>query len=357
MLVYNDSGSLLIERQIMKLDILSLTFRELEEEIIKIGEPKFRAKQIYPRLFQGISSFDEIGNIPKTLKEKLNENLYISKVSVYKVLISELDGTRKYLLRLDDKNIIEAVLMKYKHGLSICISSQVGCLMGCSFCASTIDGLIRNLTAGEMIGQILAVQDDVNERISNVVMMGSGEPLDNFDNVVKFLDIVNQKDSLNIGYRHITVSTCGVVPKINELANLGYPINLAISLHETTHEKRKKIMPVEKAYSIDTVLEAARNYANTTKRRVTFEYALIQGVNDDKQDANRLSKLLKGMLCHVNLIPVNSVEERTYKRPDKASIDRFVGILRSNNIEVTVRREMGKDINGACGQLRRSVAN
>ena len=224
----------------MKLDALSLTFSELEEEIVKLGEQKFRAKQIYPKLVQGISSFDEIGNISKVLKEKLNEHLYISKVSVYKVLTSELDGTRKYLLQLDDKNIIEAVLMRYKHGLSICISSQVGCLMGCSFCASTIDGLVRNLTAGEMIGQILAVQNDVQERISNVVMMGSGEPFDNFDNLIKFLDIVHQEDSLNIGYRHITISTCGVVPKINELAKLGYPINLAISLHETTHEKRKK---------------------------------------------------------------------------------------------------------------------
>lgn len=341
----------------MKLDALSLTFSELEEEIVKLGEQKFRAKQIYPKLFQGISSFDEIGNISKVLKEKLNEHLYISKVSVYKVLTSELDGTRKYLLQLDDKNIIEAVLMRYKHGLSICISSQVGCLMGCSFCASTIDGLVRNLTAGEMIGQILAVQNDVKERISNVVMMGSGEPLDNFDNLIKFLDIVHQEDSLNIGYRHITISTCGVVPKINELAKLGYPINLAISLHETTHEKRKNIMPVENAYPIDSVIKAAKDYANTTKRRVTFEYALIKGVNDSTEDANRLSKLLKGMLCHVNLIPVNTVEERTYKRPDKAAINAFLSVLKSNHIEATVRREMGKDINGACGQLRRSIVD
>ena len=341
----------------MKLDALSLTFSELEEEIVKLGEQKFRAKQIYPKLFQGISSFDEIGNISKVLKEKLNEHLYISKVSVYKVLTSELDGTRKYLLQLDDKNIIEAVLMRYKHGLSICISSQVGCLMGCSFCASTIDGLVRNLTAGEMIGQILAVQNDVKERISNVVMMGSGEPFDNFDNLIKFLDIVHQEDSLNIGYRHITISTCGVVPKINELAKLGYPINLAISLHETTHEKRKSIMPVENAYPIDSVIKAAKDYANTTKRRVTFEYALIKGVNDSTEDANRLSKLLKGMLCHVNLIPVNTVEERTYKRPDKAAINAFLIVLKSNHIEATVRREMGKDINGACGQLRRSIVD
>ena len=335
-------------------DALSLTFSELEEEIVKLGEQKFRAKQIYPKLFQGISSFDEIGNISKVLKEKLNEHLYISKVWVYKVLTSELDGTRKYLLQLDDKNIIEAVLMRYKHGLSICISSQVGCLMGCSFCASTIDGLVRNLTAGEMIGQILAVQNDVKERISNVVMMGSGEPLDNFDNLIKFLDIVHQDDSLNIGYRHITISTCGVVPKINELAKLGYPINLAISLHETTHEKRKSIMPVENAYPIDSVIKAAKDYANTTKRRVTFEYALIKGVNDSTEDANRLSKLLKGMLCHVNLIPVNEIKENTYKRSSKKAIDDFSEILTSFGIEVTTRREMGSDINAACGQLRRS---
>ncbi len=339
----------------MKLDALSLRYEELENKIVQLGEKKFRAKQIYPKLFEGISSFDEIGNISKTLKAKLNEDLYISKVSVYNVLISELDSTRKYLLKLDDNNIIEAVLMRYKHGLSICISSQVGCLMGCSFCASTIDGLVRNLTAGEMIGQIMAVQNDVNERISNIVMMGSGEPLDNFDNLIRFLDIVHHEDSLNIGYRHITVSTCGIVTKIYELAKLGYPINLAISLHETTHEKRKSIMPVENAYPIDMLVQAARDYANTTKRRVTFEYALIKDVNDSVEDANRLSKLLKGMMCHVNLIPVNTVEERTYKRPDKTTINTFLNTLKNNHIEATVRREMGKDINGACGQLRRSI--
>ncbi len=341
----------------MKIDVRSLTFNELESKIMELGEPKFRAKQIYSFGFKGIASFDEIGNIPKTLKQKLNEELYISKVSIHKVLVSQLDGTRKYLLKLEDDNIIEAVLMKYKHGFSICISSQVGCKMGCTFCASTIDGLVRNLTAGEMIGQILTVSEDIGERISNVVMMGSGEPMDNFQNVIQFLKVVHEEDSLNIGYRHITISTCGIVPKIYELADMLYPINLAISLHETTTEKRKRIMPIEKAFDMDKLIEAARFYANKTSRRVTFEYALIKGINDSSEDARRLATLLKGMLCHVNLIPVNSIEESIYTKPDKDTISNFQTILKNNYIEATVRREMGKDINGACGQLRRSTVD
>ncbi len=341
----------------MKIDARSLTFKELESKVIELGEPKFRAKQIYSHVFKGISSFDEIGNIPKALKQKLNEELYISRVSINKVLISQLDGTRKYLLELEDKNIIEAVLMKYKHGYSICISSQVGCEMGCSFCASTIGGLVRNLTPGEMMGQILAVSADIGERVSNVVMMGSGEPLDNFENVIQFLKVVHEEDSLNIGYRHITISTCGIVPKIYQLGEIGFPINLAISLHETTTDKRKKIMPIEKAFSIEKLIEAARDYANKTSRRVTFEYALIKDINDSPEDAHRLASLLKGILCHVNLIPVNSVEERAYTRPDKAVINNFQTILKNNYIEATLRREMGKDINGACGQLRRSIVD
>lgn len=340
----------------MKIDLKSMKFNELEDMIVSLGEKKFRAAQIYPNIFKNIKSIDDINNIPKSLKEKLSDHVYISDCSIYQKLESKIDDTKKYLLELDDKNIVEAVLMKYKHGYSICISSQVGCRMGCSFCASTIDGLVRDLTAGEMIAQIMAVQADIGERISNVVIMGSGEPFDNYDNLIRFLEVVHQALGLNIGYRHITVSTCGIVPKIYELAKLDIPVNLAISLHETDSDKRLLIMPVEKAYNMESVIKAARHYADTTKRRVTFEFAVIKGINDSKESALKLAKLLRGIMCHVNIIPVNPVKETSYKRPDEDSLYLFQKVLKENNINATIRREMGKDINGACGQLRRSVA-
>lgn len=340
----------------MKIDLKSMKFNELEDMIISMGEKKFRAAQIYPNIFKNIKSIDDINNIPKSLKEKLSTLVYISDCRIYQKLESKIDGTKKYLLELEDKNIVEAVLMKYKHGYSICISSQVGCRMGCSFCASALDGLVRNLTAGEMISQIIAVQADIGERISNVVIMGSGEPFDNYDNLIGFLEVVHQPLGLNIGYRHITVSTCGIVPKIYELAKLDIPVNLAISLHETDSEKRLLIMPVEKAYNMEEVIKAAKYYADTTKRRVTFEFAVIKGINDSKESALKLAKLLKGIMCHVNIIPVNPVKETDYKRPDEDSLYLFQKVLKENNINATIRREMGKDINGACGQLRRSVA-
>jgi len=339
----------------MKKDLKGLTFEELKELISSIGEKPFRAKQIYPFIFKGIESIDEIGNIPKTLKEKLKEISYISSSKIFQKFESKIDSTKKYLIELDDKNIVETVLMEYRHGLSICISSQVGCRMGCKFCASTIDGLVRNLLPGEMLGQILSVQKDIGKRISNIVIMGSGEPFDNYDNFVQFLKVVHEEEGLNVGYRHITVSTCGIVPKIYEFADLNLPVNLAISLHETNQAKREELMPVGKAYSIKEVIDSAKYYTQKTKRRITFEYSLIKGVNDSKKDAEDLSSLLKGMLCHVNLIPVNNIKERDFKKPDIKSSQEFNNILKNKNIESTIRREMGKDINGACGQLRQSA--
>lgn len=341
----------------MKVDLRECTLEQVKALVVEVGEKPFRAKQIYPFLFRGIGSLSEIGNIPKKLIEKMEAISYISTVEVHQVLTSKLDGTKKYLFRLADGNIIEGVLMEYRHGYSACISSQVGCRMGCSFCASTLDGLVRNVTAGEMIGQILAMQKDSGQRISNIVLMGSGEPFDNFDHLKKFLTVVHEEEGLNIGYRHITVSTCGIVPRIDELAEMGIPINLAISLHEINSQKRALLMPVENAYDSVSLLEAARRYAQKTGRRVTFEYALIRGINDDEQTAKKLANLLRGMLCHVNLIPLNPVEEKSYRATDSRKTESFCTILKEKGVQATVRREMGRDINGACGQLRRRVVS
>ncbi len=341
----------------MKKDIKSMAHQELIDFIISLGDKKYRADQIYPLIAKGLKSTDDVPNIPKSLKEKLSEVSYISKAKIYKKLQSKLDATAKYLIELDDGNVIETVFMKYKHGNSICISTQVGCRMGCKFCASGIDGLERNLTAGEMLGQIITVQKDIGERIANVVLMGAGEPLDNLDNVIKFLELVHEEKGLNIGYRHITISTSGLVNGINRLTELDLPINLAISLHQTNQEKRREIMPIANKYSIDELIASAKNYAVKTKRRVTYEYALIDGVNNDKQTAQALVKLLKNSLSHVNLIPVNTVEGNGFKRPSEESIKEFLKILTKNGIEATVRRELGRDISGACGQLKRSVVS
>ena len=341
----------------MKKDIKSMTHQELIDFIISLGDKKYRADQIYPLIAKGLESTDDVPNIPKALKEKLSEVSYISRAKIYKKLQSKLDATAKYLIELDDKNVIETVFMKYKHGNSICISTQVGCRMGCKFCASGIDGLERNLTAGEMLGQIITVQKDIGERIANVVLMGAGEPLDNLDNVIQFLELVHEEKGLNIGYRHITISTSGLVNGINRLTELDLPINLAISLHQTNQEKRREIMPIANKYSIDELIASAKNYAVKTKRRVTYEYALIDGVNNDRQTAQALVKLLKNSLSHVNLIPVNTVEGNGFKRPSEESIKEFLKILTKNGIEATVRRELGRDISGACGQLKRSVVS
>ncbi|WP_046059431.1 23S rRNA (adenine(2503)-C(2))-methyltransferase RlmN [Clostridium sp. IBUN22A] len=339
-------------------NLLDYTLDELKVWMSENGESAFRGKQILSWIYKGVMDFKGMKNIPKSLINKLEENFTITMPEIVEVYKSELDGTEKFLLGFSDGNLIESVLMRYKHGNSICISTQVGCRMGCKFCASTIEGRVRNLTTGEILSEVIAVQNYIGERISNIVLMGSGEPLDNYDNVVKFLEIVSADYGLNIGQRHITLSTCGIVPKIYELADKELSITLAISLHAFSDEKRKEIMPIANKYTISELLEACRYYLNKTKRRtkrrITFEYALVKDVNDGMEDAKALGKLLSGMLCHVNLIPVNEIKENSFKRSSKKAIDDFSEILRNNGIEVTTRREMGSDINAACGQLRRS---
>lgn len=331
-------------------NLLDYTLDELKVWMSENGESAFRGKQILSWIYKGVMDFKGMKNIPKSLINKLEENFTITMPEIVEVYKSELDGTEKFLLGFSDGNLIESVLMRYKHGNSICISTQVGC----KFCASTIEGRVRNLTTGEILSEVIAVQNYIGERISNIVLMGSGEPLDNYDNVVKFLEIVSADYGLNIGQRHITLSTCGIVPKIYELADKELSITLAISLHAFSDEKRKEIMPIANKYTISELLEACRYYLNKTKRRITFEYALVKDVNDGMEDAKALGKLLSGMLCHVNLIPVNEIKENSFKRSSKKAIDDFSEILRNNGIEVTTRREMGSDINAACGQLRRS---
>ena len=336
-----------------KVALKNFTEEELKEFLKSIGEPAFRGSQIYSWIYKGAKTFDDMKNIPKSLREKLEEVSYIGNLRIELSLKSKVDKTRKYLFELNDGNIIESVMMEYEHGVTVCISNQVGCRMGCRFCASTIDGLVRNLEPWEILDQIIKIQEDIGKRVSNLVLMGSGEPLDNFDNTKQFLKLVNDKNGLNIGYRHITLSTCGVVPKMYELADLEIPINLALSLHSPYDESRKEIMPIANAYSIKEVIDACKYYIKKTNRRVTFEYSLIKGVNDSQEDAKKLASLLKGMLCHVNLIPINKVDERDYEKPDKTYIYKFRDNLQKENIPATIRREMGADINGACGQLRR----
>lgn len=338
-------------------NLLDYTLDELKVWMSENGESAFRGKQILSWIYKGVMDFEGMKNIPKSLINKLKENFTITMPEIVEVYKSELDGTEKFLLGFPDGNLIESVLMRYKHGNSICISTQVGCRMGCKFCASTIEGRVRNLTTGEILSEVIAVQNYIGERISNIVLMGSGEPLDNYDNVIKFLEVVSADYGLNIGQRHITLSTCGIVPKIYELADKEMSITLAISLHAFNDEKRKEIMPIANKYSISELLEACRYYLKKTNRRITFEYALVKDVNDGREDAKALGKLLSGMLCHVNLIPVNEIKENTFKRSSKKTIEDFSEILKSNGIEVTTRREMGSDINAACGQLRRSYIN
>lgn len=335
-------------------NILDFTLEELQDWMKDNGESAFRAKQVFSWIYKECFSFGEMKNIPKILQEKLNNNFIIDLPKIVTEYVSKVDGTRKLLLSLKDGNLIECVIMKYKHGNSICVSTQVGCRMGCKFCASTIDGRVRNLTAGEILSQVIVAQHLIKDRISNIVLMGSGEPLDNYDNVIKFLKLVNAEYGLNIGQRHITLSTCGIVPKIYELADAEFNITLAISLHAFSDEKRREIMPIANKYSINEILEACQYYIDKTNRRITFEYSLVKDVNDSVEDAKALGKLLKGIMCHVNLIPVNEVKENSFKRSSEKAINDFENILRNKGIEVTVRREMGSDINAACGQLRRS---
>lgn len=338
-----------------KIDVKSMNLPELEELLQAWGEPKFRAKQIFDWLHQKqADSFSEMTNLPKSLREKLEEKAALNGVTIVRRLISQIDGTRKYLFALSDGAIIESVLMKYEHGNTVCISTQVGCRMGCRFCASTLEGVERGLTAGEMLSQIYAIQKDCGERVHGTVLMGSGEPLDNYDNVVKFLRLINDPKGQNMGQRHITLSTCGLVEKIYALAEEDLQITLAVSLHAPNDSIRTQTMPIAKVYPMERLLQACRDYAGKTKRRITFEYALIHGVNDGDEHAWELVKKLRDMLCHVNLIPVNDVKERNYIKSTADRVKRFASILNENGVETTVRRKLGSDIDAACGQLRRS---
>ena len=339
------------------MDLKSMTLQEMQEYMESIGEKKFRAKQIYEWFHKHLAlSLDEMNNVPKKLKEKIEQTQEIYGVKPVDCFISKIDGTRKYLFELYDGNIIESVLMKYKHGNSVCISSQAGCRMGCKFCASTLGGLDRNLTPSEMLSQIYYIQRDTEERVSNVVMMGTGEPMDNYDNVLRFLELITSEDGLNISQRNITASTCGIVPNMRRLAEEGLQITLALSLHGSSQEKRKKLMPVANKYELSDVLDACDYYFDKTGRRITFEYSLVAGVNDQPDDIRELTAILKRRNCHLNLIPVNPIKERDFKKPDRKNALEFKNKLEKNGINVTIRRERGSDIDGACGQLRRRHA-
>ena len=339
-----------------KKDIASFSFEELQEEMKSIGEKAFRAKQIYSWIHEKlVDDFSEMSNLSKDLRSKLDEAYYIPKVEMVTRQISKMDGTNKFLFCLDDGNMVESVLMRYKHGNSVCISSQVGCRMGCRFCASTIGGLDRNLLPSEMLRQIYQIQKISGERVSNIVIMGTGEPLDNYDNFVKFVRMISDEHGLNISQRNITASTCGIVPNMLRLAEEGLSITLALSLHGSNQEKRKSLMPVANKYHLDEVLEACDTYFAKTGRRITFEYSLVHGVNDTEEDGNELITLLKNKNCHLNLIPVNPIKERNFEKPDKKSAEKFKNKLEKSGINVTIRREMGSDIDGACGQLRRKT--
>ena len=338
-----------------KTDIKSLDYGELQEFLKTMGEKAFRAKQIYQWMHEKqAESFEEMTNLSKSLREKLKENCTYTCLEPLEILTSALDGTQKYLFRLADGNVVESVLMKYKHGNSVCISTQVGCRMGCRFCASTIGGLTRHLEVSEMLDEVYRIQRISGERVSNLVLMGTGEPLDNYEHVVKFIHMLSDEHGLNISQRNITLSTCGIVPKIRELAKEGLQITLALSLHASSQEKRKELMPIAYKYEIGDVLEACRYYFEQTGRRLTFEYSLVGGVNDTDGDAAELARMLRGMNCHVNLIPVNPIKEREFVQSEKKVIADFKNKLEKCGINVTIRREMGRDIDGACGQLRKS---
>ncbi len=337
-----------------KPELRSLTLERLTAELEAMGEKSFRAKQIFGWLHQKyIRDIDEMTNISKPLREQLKIKFTLNNIKIVEKFSSMEDNTVKYLFDIGNDIVIESVLMRYSYGNAVCISSQAGCRMGCSFCASTIDGLERNLTAGEMAQQIYEIQRDRGQRVSNVVIMGSGEPLDNFENVLDFLEIIHDKNGNNLSHRHITLSTCGIADRIYDLAERQLQITLAISLHAPNDDIRRRTMPIAKKYDYDTVLKAAKHYADTTKRRVTFEYALIKGVNDSAENAEQLASRLRGIMCHVNLIPVNDVSEAGYTRSSEKSIKAFADILKGRGIETTVRRRLGSDINAACGQLRK----
>ena len=344
-------------------DLLSMLPEELEAFMSELGEPKYRARQLFSAMHKG-ADWDSITNISRATKEKMRALADYRFPTVARKLVSSIDGTVKYLFSLADGNCVESVIMRYEHGTTICISSQVGCRMGCRFCASTIDGKVRDLTPSELLGQIIAASQDLGERIGGVVMMGIGEPLDNYDNVIRFLRLVGHPDGLNIGYRHISLSTCGIVPKIRALAEESFPITLSISLHAADDKTRSEIMPVNQKWSVNELLDACRDYYKKTGRRISFEYTLIAGKNDSPEAAKNLAAVLNGKLrngretmpIHVNLIPVNEVRERDFVRSGKKAVALFAATLENKGIRATVRRKLGSDINASCGQLRRETA-
>ena len=336
-------------------DIRSMTLEELKEAMTALGEKPFRAKQIYEWLHvRLVDDFDEMTNLSRALREKLRENYALWPLQALRVQTSKIDGTKKFLFALSDRQVVESVWMQYHHGDSVCISSQVGCRMGCKFCASGIGGLVRNLTVGEMLAQVYAIQKLTGERVSNVVVMGTGEPFDNYDTLIQFLRMLTDTNGLNISQRNITVSTCGIVPKIRAFAEEDLQVTLALSLHASDNEKRKELMPIAYTYSLGEVMDACRYYFQKTGRRMTYEYSLVGGVNDTREDAKALAGLLRGQNCHVNLIPVTPVKEKGYVQPDRTAVLDFKDKLEKYGINATIRREMGRDIDGACGQLRRS---
>lgn len=336
-----------------KTDIKSLNLEELTAFVESLGEKKFRAKQIYEWMHRKhVASFSEMTNISAALIEKLNQDCTLTSLKKADVQISKIDGTRKYLFLLDDGNVIESVLMRYKHGNSVCISSQVGCRMGCRFCASTVGGLTRSLVTSEILDQIYEIERHIGERVSNVIIMGIGEPLDNYENVIRFIRMLSDENGLHISQRNITLSTCGLVPKIYDLMREELTITLAISLHAPNDEIRREMMPVANRFSMNEIMDACRKYIEETGRRITFEYTMVQGTNDSRENALELAARLRGMLCHVNLIPLNAVEGRMGHRSVPENIRQFQSVLESHHINVTIRREMGSDIDAACGQLR-----
>ena len=330
-----------------------MTLAELQDAFAALGEPKFRAKQVFAWLHRGAVCFDDMTNLSKPLREKLDSLYFITAPTVARKQISKLDGTIKYLWKLRDGNCVESVVMQYHHGNTVCISSEVGCPMGCKFCASTLGGLVRRLTASELLDQVLFAQLDSGMEISNIVLMGIGEPLDNFDNVMRFLELVNSPDGMNIGMRHISLSTCGLVDKIRLLAEKKLQITLSVSLHSPDNESRDKIMPINRRWNVETLLAACKDYYETTGRRVSFEYTMIDGVSDAPEQAELLAKKLQGMAAHVNMIPLNSVEESGLRCSSRQAIAKFQEILERHGVTATVRRTLGSDINASCGQLRR----
>ena len=339
----------------MKEDIKSLNLQELTTQILNLGLPKFRAEQIYSWLHkQNAESFDEMTNLSKDLRMKLDEAYEIKNCKIARKLESKIDDTKKYLFELSDGECIESVLMKYKYGYTVCVSSQIGCNMKCSFCASTIDGCVRNLYPSEILSQIYAIERDEDIRVSHVVLMGMGEPLDNYENVLKFLELITDENGKNISARHISISTCGIVPKIYDLIKYHPQFTLSVSLHAPNDEIRSKIMPVNKRWGTDELLAACKEYTDATSRRISFEYAMMDGINDTDECAKELRSKLKGTLCHVNLIPANEVRENDYKRSSMERLDAFSKILEAGGITTTIRRSLGGDIDASCGQLRRN---